>query len=212
MPGIIGALRDAGTPFSILTKGTLVLRDLPLLRAAATEAGFSASVSIGFLDRQVWRTVESGTPSPQARLRVVSTFTDAGIRCGVLMAPVLPYLTDSDESIDATVGAIAAAGATHVTGIALHLRPGAREWFMTWLAREQPALVGPYRRLYGRGSYAPEEYRRDLSARITAAARRHGLGRRDGFARQDGGGGRWLEPTGARHGVAAEPPAQLSLL
>jgi DNA repair photolyase len=204
MPGIIGALRDTGTPFSVLTKGTLVLRDLPLLRAAATEAGFGANVSVGSVDRGLWRTVEPGTPSPQARLRVVSTFADAGIRCGVLMAPVLPYLTDGDEALDATVGAIAAAGATHVTGIALHLRPGAREWYLAWLAREHPALVGPYRRLYGRGAYAPAAYRRELSDRVEAAARRHGLDRR-GAAR-----GRWLEA--ATPVRAAEPPAQLSLL
>jgi DNA repair photolyase len=224
MPGIIGALRDTGTPFSVLTKGTLVLRDLPLLRGAATEAGFSANVSVGSLDRTLWRTVEAGTPSPQARLRVCSTLTDAGIRCGVLMAPVLPHLTDSEEAIDATIAAIAAAGATHVTGIALHLRPGAREWFLSWLAREHPALVGPYRRLYGRGAYAPEAYRRELSARIAAATRRHGLDRSDGAGRRDGAGqsdgadrrdaarGRWLEPARAQVETAPEPPAQLSLL
>ena len=204
MPGIIGALRDSGTPFSVLTKGTLVLRDLALLRGAATEAGFSAAVSVGFLDRALWRTVEAGTPSPQARLRVCSTFTDAGIRCSVLMAPVLPYLTDTDEAVDATVAAIAAAGATSVTGIPLHLRPGAKEWFMTWLAREHPQLVGPYRRLYGRGAYAPEGYRREVAARITAAARRHGLDRRD--ARST----RWLEPAGPPE--RPSPPTQLSLL
>jgi DNA repair photolyase len=122
------------------------------------------------------------------------------------MAPVLPYLTDSEDSIDATVAAIAAAGATHVTGIALHLRPGAKEWFLGWLAREHPALVGPYRRLYGRGSYAPEAYRRELSARIAAAARRHGLDRRDAA------GGRWLEAATLPRDLAAEPPAQLTLL
>ncbi|HEY0485701.1 MAG TPA: Rv2578c family radical SAM protein [Mycobacteriales bacterium] len=204
MPGIIGALRDAGTPFSILTKGTLVLRDLPLLRGAATEAGFSANVSVGFTDRALWRTVESGTPSPQARLRVCAAFTGAGIRCGVLMAPVLPYLTDSEEAIDATVAAIAAAGATHVTGIALHLRPGAREWFLSWLAREHPRLVGPYRRLYGRGAYASAEYRRELSDRVATAARRHGMDRRDAAS------GRWLEPAAAPR--EHHTPAQLSLL
>ncbi len=177
MPGIIEALADSGTGFSILTKGTLIARDLPLLRSAATGAGASAAQSIGFLDRELWRAVEPGTPSPQARLRVCGQLSDAGLRVSVLMAPVLPYLTDSDEAIDATAAAIADAGATQLTGIPLHLRPGAREWFMAWLSREHPRLVAPYRRLYRRGSYAPEDYRRDLSARIHAAARRHGLDR-----------------------------------
>src|SRR5205814_2273844 len=113
----------------------------------------------------------SGTPSPQARLRVCASFVGAGIRCGVLLAPVLPYLTDSEECIDATIAGVATAGATHVSGVVLHLRPGAREWYMSWLAREHPRLVSPYRRLYGRGSYAAPEYRRELSERIHAAAR-----------------------------------------
>jgi DNA repair photolyase len=187
MPGIINALRDSGTPFSILTKGTLVLRDLDLLKAAATEAGFSANVSIGLLDRPLWRSVEPGTPSPQARLRVCRTFTDAGIRCGVLIAPILPFLTDSEESIDQTVGAIAATGAVHVTGLPLHLRPGAREWFLQWLGREHPNLLPRYLDLYGSRSYAPKAYSDEIARRVSTAATRHRIGRRDARS------GRWLE-------------------
>jgi DNA repair photolyase len=203
MPGIIEALAESGTGFSILTKGTLIARDLPLLAKAADVggggAGASAAMSIGFLDRELWRTVEPGTPSPQGRLRVAGQLADAGLPVSVLMAPVLPYLTDSDESIDATAAAIAAAGASQLTGIPLHLRPGAREWFMAWLSREHPELVTPYRRLYRGGAYAPEDYRRELSARIHQAARRHGLNRP--------GPGRWMGQP------APKPePEQLTLL
>ena len=68
-----------------------------------------------------------------------------------MVAPVLPLLTDSTEALDALLARIAAAGATGATVLALHLRPGAREWFQAWLAREHPALVEPYARLYRRG-------------------------------------------------------------
>jgi DNA repair photolyase len=107
----------------------------------------------------------------------VRRFADAGFAVNVLMAPLLPGLTDTDESIDATVAAIAAAGAAGVTPLVLHLRPGAREWYQGWLGRTHPELVDRYRSLYGRGSYAPKAYQRELTARVAIAARRHGIGR-----------------------------------
>ncbi len=209
MPEVLGALRDAANPFSILTKGSLILRDLDLLVSAAEVTDVSAAVSVGFLDEQVWRRAEPGTPRPTRRLEVVHRLIDAGIPTGVLMAPVLPYLSDSDEQLDATVSAIAATGATYISPIVLHLRPGAREWWTAWLRRHHPELVVPYARLYRGGSYADSEYQDDVSARIRALAARHGVGR---TSRQ-----RWR--TGHERGhveTATEQPApaaaQLSLL
>ncbi|GAA3739218.1 hypothetical protein GCM10022225_22870 [Plantactinospora mayteni] len=185
MPPILTALRDFANPFSILTKGTLILRDLPLLQEAATVTRVGVSMSIGFVDERMWRSVESGTPSPARRLDAVRRLTDAGFPVGVLMAPILPGLTDGDESIEETVAAIAAAGAVSVTPLPLHLRPGAREWYASWLAREFPHLVPRYRTLFGRGSYLPQAYQRELTARVRMAARRHGLHRPEpGEARQ----------------------------
>ncbi|SBT51542.1 intein C-terminal splicing region/intein N-terminal splicing region [Micromonospora auratinigra] len=177
MPPILAALRDFANPFSILTKGTLILRDLPLLRQAAEVTRVGLSYSVGFVDETLWRAVEPGTPSPRRRLDAVRRLTDAGLPVGVLMAPVLPGLSDDDESIDATVAAIAAAGATSVTALPLHLRPGAREWYAHWLAREFPHLVPRYRQLYASGAYAPQAYQREVTARVRMAARRHGLHR-----------------------------------
>jgi DNA repair photolyase len=177
MRPILSALRDFANPFSILTKGTLILRDLDLLRQAAAVTDVSLAMSVGFVDPAMWRAVESGTPSPRRRLDAVARLTDAGFAVSVLMAPILPGLTDTEESIDDTVAAIAAAGATSVTPLALHLRPGAREWYAAWLTREHPELAPRYRMLYRRGSYLPEEYQRKLSARVRIAARRHGLDR-----------------------------------
>src|SRR6266536_3542815 len=117
MREILAALRDFANPFSILTKGTLILRDLDLLRQAAEVTSVGLAVSVGFVDESIWRSVESGTPSPHRRLEVVRRLTDAGFPVSVLMAPILPGLTDTDESIDETVAAIAAAGAAGVTPI-----------------------------------------------------------------------------------------------
>ncbi|MEU9739791.1 intein-containing Rv2578c family radical SAM protein [Micromonospora chersina] len=177
MPQIIEALRDFANPFSILTKGTLLLRDLPLLRQAAEVTRVGLSYSVGFVDEALWRVVEPGTPSPRRRLDAVRQLTDAGFSVGVLMAPILPGLSDDDESIDATVAAIAASGATSATPLPLHLRPGAREWYARWLAREFPHLVPRYRQLYQAGAYAPQAYQREVTGRVRMAARRHGLHR-----------------------------------
>ncbi|WP_438485020.1 Rv2578c family radical SAM protein [Streptomyces sp. S186] len=176
MPGIITALRDRANPFSILTKGTLILRDLELLRQAAEVTDVGISVSVGFLDQALWRTVEPGTPAPGRRLDVVRTLTAHGIPCGVLMAPVIPFLSDAPEQLRATVRAVAQAGAGSVTPLVLHLRPGAREWFLAWLGRHHPHLVRRYEALYGGGSYAPTWYQRRITRQVHELAAEYGLG------------------------------------
>jgi DNA repair photolyase len=181
MPGIISALADSGTPFSILTKGTLLARDIPLLQAAARRVKVGMGISLALLDATLAAAVEPGTPSPKARLALIEKLRDAGLPCGVMSMPILPWLTDSEESLDALFAALSAAGATGVTAGALYLRPGTREWFMTWLAREHPALVERYQRLYGQGAYAPKDYRQWLAARVNEAKRRHGFAGQAGF-------------------------------
>lgn len=177
MPGIIGALTDAGNPFSILTKGTLVLRDLGLLAAAADRTSVGLNVSVGFVDAELSACVEPGTPSPQRRLDACAEISSRGLRCGVLMGPVLPYLSDSPAELDRTVRQIAQAGAASVSPIVLHLRSGAREWYLAWLAEHHPDLVEDYRRLYGRGAYAPKDYQQRISSMVGELARKHGVGR-----------------------------------
>ena len=149
MPGIIGALADSGTPFSILTKGTLLRRDLPLIADAAKRVDVSVAVSLAVGDAELHKEVEPGTPSPQARLGLIAAIRDAGLDCHVMVAPVLPRLTDSVEHLDDLLGRIAAAGATGVTVFALHLRGSTRGWFMSWLARSHPELVAEYRECTG---------------------------------------------------------------
>ncbi|MEV5756763.1 Rv2578c family radical SAM protein [Streptomyces tendae] len=208
MPGIVEALTERANPFSILTKGTLILRDLDLLTRAARVTDVGISVSVGFTDAELWRTVEPGTPAPERRLEVVRALGERGIGCGVLMAPVIPFLGDEPAQLRATVRAIAAAGATSVTPLVLHLRPGAREWFMDWLGRHHPHLVRRYERLYAEGAYAPKWYQRRITRQVHDLAREYGIGpARAGMPR------RIAEPAPpGPAGPAATEPVQLSLL
>jgi DNA repair photolyase len=165
MRGIIRALIDYRNPFSILTKGTLILRDLDLLVEAAKGADVATAFSIGTLDEEVWRTTEPGTPHPRRRLEAVAALNDAGIPCGILMAPILPGISDRPDQLRAVVEAAIDAGATHVSPIMLHLRPGVREEFMPWLTEHHPDLVDRYRRTYA-NAYGPAADRRALGGRV----------------------------------------------
>jgi DNA repair photolyase len=194
MRGIIAALRDAHNPFSILTKGTLILRDLDLLLESSEVTDVGLNVSAGFVDKDLWRAIEPGTPAPQRRLDACAALNDAGLRCGVLMGPVVPYLSDSPAQLEAAVKQAAAAGAAHVTPIVLHLRPGAREWFLGWLGEAHPALVPRYAELYGRGAYARKDYQARITAEVRELADRYGIGRGRGVRGErvtgpQGGGG-----------------------
>jgi DNA repair photolyase len=177
MPGIITALAEAANPFSILTKGTLILRDLELLARAAEVTDVGLNVSVGIIDKSLSRSIESGAPSPERRLAVCAAFTERGLGCGVLMGPVLPFLSDSPAQLDEAVRKIAAVGATHVSPIVLHLRPGAREWFQRWLRLNHPELIDSYRDLYGSRAYAPASYQRSIAEQVAELASRYAVGR-----------------------------------
>ena len=210
MPGVIRALARSGTPFSILTKGTLARRDLPLLASTARDVPIGMGVSMAIWDDDLHAALEPGVPTPRARLELVRALTDLGLPCGVFLAPLLPGLTDDEESLDAALGAIAASGATGVTVLALHLRPGAREWFLGWLGRTHPELLPRYQQLYRRGAYLPAEYRDRLTKRVAPLLARHGLDRqRGGSARGVGGEFPAGSLPAARPSV--DPPEQLAL-
>ena len=213
MPGIISALRDAANPFSILTKGTLILRDLDLLRSAAEVTDVGLNVSVGCVGKDLWRLVEPGTPSPQRRLDVCATLNGNGLSCGVLMGPVIPFLSDAPAQLEAAVRQIAAAGAPRVAPIVLHLRPGAREWFAAWLREHHPGLVPAYRQLYRGGSYAPKAYQQRISEQVRDLARRYGIGQARAAGRAGVRAvGRPTEAAGRPGRAGPARPAQLSLL
>lgn len=179
MRGILEALRDFGNPFWILTKGTLITRDIDLLQQCAEVTDVGTNFSVGCVDEDYWRAVEPGTPSPRRRLDAVRKLNDAGIPCGVLMAPIIPFISDDEEAMDRTVRAIAEAGATHVSPIVLHLRKGgAREWWMAWLGEHRPDLVPRYRELYEDKAYSPKEFQAEIAAKVHDLAGRYGMGRK----------------------------------
>ncbi|AMU66269.1 Rv2578c family radical SAM protein [Mycobacteroides abscessus] len=175
MPGVIGALTESGTPISILTKGTLLRRDLPLLAEAAGQVPVSLGISLAIGDEVLHREVESGVPSPQARLALISAACEAGFQPHVMVAPVLPFLTDTVEHLDDLLGRIADAGAAGVTVFPLHLRGTTRGWFMSWISHSHPELVGRYRELYRKGAYVPAEYRAWLRERVGPLVQKYRL-------------------------------------
>ncbi|MFD7158354.1 Rv2578c family radical SAM protein [Kribbella sp. NPDC059898] len=178
MPGIIEALASSGTPLSILTKGTLLRRDLPLLTEAAADVPVGVAVSLALGDEVLRRRLEPGVPSVRGRLDFIRAIRDAGLPCGVMVAPVLPWLTDSTEQLDELLASLSTAGATGVTPLVLHLRPGVKEWFMKWLAYDHPALVSCYESLYAHGAYAAPSYQRAFDTKVRPLLRKHGFGAR----------------------------------
>lgn len=175
MPGVIAALRDTGTPFSVLTKGTLMRRDLPLLAGAAEDVDVGTAVSLALLDPELQQLLEPGTPTPRARLELVRAARDAGLRCGVMVAPVLPWLTDGADQLDALLGEVARAGASWATVMPLHLRGPVKGLVLDWLGAHRPTLVGRYRGLYGARADASAQYTAWLDERVGPLLRRHGL-------------------------------------
>jgi DNA repair photolyase len=216
----IQALGQACTPFGIITRGPLIVRDVDVLAEAAVRADVSVTFSVPTLDRDVWRLTEPGTPPPRQRLRALRTLVDAGIRASVGMAPILPGLTDRPELLDDVVRAARDAGATGVWANLLYLKPGTREHFLDHLARDWPELLPRYERLYEGRAYAPKDVIGPLKQQVGALAERHAIADRrairlqppadevllDIGAAQQAPGQLGLFPPGA----APDPPAQPS--
>ena len=174
MSRIIEVLTEYRNPFSILTKGTLILRDLDLLVEASELTEVSTAFSIATLDEDAWRRSEPGTPHPRKRLEAVRKLNEAGVPCGVLVAPILPGITDSPEQLRDVVEAAIDAGATHVSPILLHLRPKVKEVYMEWLGNEYPDLVPRYQEMYKRSAYGTASEKDELSKTVREIIDRSG--------------------------------------
>jgi DNA repair photolyase len=165
------ALAESWTPFSIITRGPLVVRDVDVLQDASARAEVGVYFSIPTLDERVWRTTEPGTAPPRSRLEAVRRLSEAGIEVGVGMAPILPGLSDRPEQLDEVVRAARAAGARSIWANVLHLRPGTREHFLAALAQDWPDEVARYEQLFAERAYLPPSFARPLQDRIRASAR-----------------------------------------
>lgn len=171
------ALCDHRTPIGLITKGTMVIRDIDILVELSKRAKTTVTFSIPTVDELVWARTEPGTPPPRKRLKVLKALVDAGIEAGVGMAPILPGLSDSPAQLEATVAAAAAAGACYVWSNVVYLKPGTKEHFMEFLARDYPQLVHRYQELFPK-AYAPSAVKAPLMDSVAQLRERHGVGDR----------------------------------
>ncbi|MGH2924634.1 MAG: radical SAM protein, partial [Solirubrobacterales bacterium] len=172
MEGIWEAMRDHANPCSVLTKSPLLLCDLELMKEIAERTEFTANLSIPTLDERAWRATEPHTPHPRKRIEALAELKRAGIRTGVLIAPLIPGVNDSPQQLGPLLELVAEAGADSIAGVPLHLRGEVREIWFDWLREHRPDLVDRYEALYARGAYM----RRDEGDRLAGLVRR---GRRE---------------------------------
>ncbi len=173
--GCLEALGEAANPFSIITRGPLIIRDVDVLTQAARRASVSVTFSIPTLDEDVWRRTEPGTAHPRQRLRALKTLVDAGIKASVGMAPILPGISDGPEQLEEVVRAAREAGACGIWSNLLFLRPGTREHFLEAVSRDYPEQLDHYERLYARRAYLGADKTKPVRTQVTELARRHGV-------------------------------------
>ena len=171
----IEAFAEAVNPFSLITRGPMIVRDLDVLTEAARRAEVSITFSIPTLDDEVWRKTEPSTAHPRQRLRAVKELVDAGIKVGVGLAPILPGISDRPEQLREVVKAARQAGATGVWTNLLFLRPGTREHFLEHLAADWPELVEHYERLYEGRAYLPSEEGKPVRRQVADLAREYSI-------------------------------------
>jgi DNA repair photolyase len=169
------ALAEAANPFSIITRGPMIVRDLDVLAEAARRADVSVTFSIPTLDEEVWRKTEPSTAHPRQRLKAVKKLVDAGIKAGVGMAPILPGISNRPSQLAEVVKAARAAGATGIWTNLLFLKPGTREHFLEALARDWPEEVERYERLYAGRAYLGTEHAKPVRAAVAELAKEHGI-------------------------------------
>jgi DNA repair photolyase len=182
----IEALASARTPIGLVTKGPMVVRDRDVLKALGDAAGCTVYMSVPTVDEDGWRILEPGTAHPLQRLRAVRELVDAGVNAGVLMAPIVPGFSSSRTKLERTIKAIADHGARFVGANIMYLQDGTRTHFLKFIAREFPALLPRYEKLYAR-KYPPDAYRNEIKGMVRVLQQRYGLHKReDAETRTDG--------------------------
>ena len=175
--GVLQALRDAATPVGIVTKGPMVVRDIDVLQDLSKVATCRVHMSVPTVDDDAWEKLEPGVAHPLKRLRAVRQLVDAGVDCGVLMAPIVPGFSTQPAKIEATIKAIADSGATSVGAMVMHMDGGTREHFMALLQREYPGLVAQYEELYA-SRYVRKDYEKRVQEVVSLMRQRYGLNQR----------------------------------
>src|SRR5580765_132925 len=165
----------AASPFGLITRGPLIVRDLDVLAEAARRTAVNVTFSVPTLDDEVWRSTEPGTAPPRQRLRALSQLVEAGIEANVGMAPILPGLSDRPEQLAAVVKAARAAGATGIWANLLYLAPGTKEHFLEALASDWPEQLDRYEELYASSAYLPRATVDPVRDQVRSLARAHGV-------------------------------------
>src|SRR5471032_2268943 len=172
--GVIQALARGRTPFGLITKGPMVVRDIDVLLDHAKAARHTVYMSVPTVDEDAWQQLEPGTAHPLQRLRAVRALVDAGINAGVLMAPIVPGFSSARDKLERTIKAIADHGARFVGCNVMYLQDGTRSHFMAFIDREFPAMRPRFDRLYTK-KYPPETYRKEVQAMVHVLQDRYGL-------------------------------------
>jgi DNA repair photolyase len=172
------AFRDAANPFSIITRGPMIVRDLDVLVEASRRASVSVTFSVPTVDEEVWKRTEPSTAHPRQRLKAVKTLVDAGVKASVGMAPILPGISDRPEQLRAVVHAAREAGATGIWANLLFLRPGTREHFLAHLAEDWPEQLPLYEEIYAGRAYLGADLMKPVRAEVSRLAREHEIGDR----------------------------------
>ena len=166
-----------GHPVHMLTKSTLIGRDLPILDEIRKKRGAVVSFSFSSADDRLGRLLEPGVPSPSARLDTIRRFADAGFDCGLYFMPAVPFITDSDEIIEETVSKAAAAGASFILFSGMTLKPGRqRDYYTAFLKKHFPDRLADTERLYAAAppwGAPPEEYSAGIQRRFAVAASKY---------------------------------------
>ncbi|WP_206916853.1 SPL family radical SAM protein [Alicyclobacillus suci] len=157
-------LAHYGIQTSITTRSPLIRRDIDILKQMNIQ---SIHLSVNTLDKSVWRNLEPATPAPQKRLETIQTLADAGLPVGILLAPIIPHLTDSREQLHDVIRLAIQHGAHFIIPSVLRLSGEVKTWFLQTIQRHYPELVGKYQRLY-QGAYAPQSYVRPLMDSVHA--------------------------------------------
>jgi DNA repair photolyase len=168
------ALREVANPLGMVTKSPLVLRDLDILSSLARVARVRIFFTITTVDLTLWRTLEPGTANPLKRLEVMRRLNAAGVPAGVLLAPILPGITDSTSSLEAVAQAAADHNAAFLGTSTLRLAPVVKEQYLEFVDTSYPDLLPRYERAYV-GRNAPTEYQQALDERVERIRTRHGF-------------------------------------
>jgi DNA repair photolyase len=173
-----------GLSIGIITKSPLITRDLHLLQALSQRHEVSINISLATADRRLARRLELRSPIPEARLRALRRLTEGGVYAGLLVAPIIPGVTDDWAGLARLIEAAKEAGARYVVGSALRLGPAARHRFLPLLEQEFPELAERYRRHYAGKDHVSQSYQDALTRRLRALQQAFGFSVDEGMKRR----------------------------